>query len=137
MWRGSAAVQIVIDTHGVMVIQRADGIEQSGEQISLGALYLGGILSDPVQDLLNMIPANLLETVLHKCCWKLGFASQPDRLAAVHLHLKHQLDQLIYLLAAVLLDKAFILDLISDLTFLCESVRRSVLIPPRGGRGSE
>ena len=120
-----------------MVVQRADGIEQSGEEISFGVLDGGGVLFNPVQDLLNMIPANLLKTVLHKCCWKLCITSQPDRLAAVHLYLKHQLYQLIYLLAAVLFEKAFILDLISDLTFLCESVRRSVLIPPRGGRGSE
>ena len=84
-----------------------------------------------------MFPTDLRKTVLHEGRGKLGVASQPDRLAAVHLHLKHQFHQLIHLLAAVLLDKALILDLISDLTFLCESVRRSVLIPPREGRGSE
>ena len=127
----------MIDTHGVVIVQRADGIEQGGEQISLGVLYLGGVLMNTVQNLLDMFPTDLRKTVLHKGRWKLGVSPQPDRLAAVHLHLKHQLYQLIYLLAAVLFEKAFILDLISDLTFLCESVRRSVLIPPRGGRGSE
>lgn len=75
--------------------------------------------------------------MLHKSGGKLGVPSQPDRLAAIHLNLKHQLHQLIHLLRAVLFDQALILDLILDLTSLCESVCHSVLILPRGGRGRE
>lgn len=49
----------MIDTHGIVIVQRADDVEQSGEQISLGVLHGGGVFPDPVKDLLDVFPADL------------------------------------------------------------------------------
>lgn len=47
-------VEIVVDQHGVVVIRGTGGIEQGGQQISLGVPDAGVVLADAVQNLLDM-----------------------------------------------------------------------------------
>ena len=87
----------MVDQHGVVVIRGTGGIEQGGQQISLGVPDAGVVLADAVQNLLDMAGGDLLKPLLHKGGGVLRVPSDLDGRAAGHSHLQHQLHKLVHL----------------------------------------
>lgn len=115
----SHSLEVMIDQHGVVIIQSGDRIEQGREQIGPRVFYGCRVLVDPVKDLFQMREADLGKAALHICRRVFCILPKANRAASVHLNLQHQLNQFVHLLLAVTVTEIVVLDLFSDLIQLC------------------
>ena len=73
-------VEVVVHQHGVMVVNGGNHVEQRRQQIRPGVVNAGGVFRDAVQDLLDMLPVELLKPLLNVRCGilRVGRASAPS-----------------------------------------------------------
>ena len=119
-------MKIVIDQHGIVVVDGGNGIEQRRHEIGFRIPNAGGVLADTVHDLFDVHGGDLFKALLHEAGGILRIPPDLDRGAAVHSNLQHNLHQLIKLHPVILLTENVVFDLLSDLRFFLKPVRHSV-----------
>ena len=77
-------MKIVIDQHGVVVVDGGNGIEQRRHEIGFRIPNAGGVLADTVHDLFDVHGGDLFKALLHEAGGILRIPPDLDCGAAVH-----------------------------------------------------
>src|SRR5574344_612117 len=114
--------KIAVCLHGVVTVQRGNGIEQCRQEVGFCISHLGMIIPDAVADTLNVHGCDSGEPILNIGSSVFRIPANTNSRAAIHGNLQHDLHKLIDLLPAVPIPHNFILNLLSNPFSFCPSV---------------
>ena len=90
-------MKIVIDQHGIVVVDGGNGIEQRRHEIGFRIPNAGGVLADTVHDLFDVHGGDLFKALLHEAGGILRIPPDLDRM---------QLDELVEIMLEVAMNRS-------------------------------
>ncbi len=119
-------MKIVIDQHGVVVVDGGNGIEQRSHEIGFCVPDTGSVFPNTVHDLLNVRGGYFLKPLLDESRGIFLIPPDLDGGTSVHVKLQHDFHKLVKLHTVILLADTVVLDLFFDFCSFIKSVRQSV-----------